>query len=194
MGRCAAPCAGLQPSAEYARGPARVAQVIVGADAAMIAAMVAGIAGLSAQRRFEAAATRRDEVAALIGALSRGQRLGALAAVDQLVAARPDGDGGWELAILRCGRLASAGTAVRGVHPMPVVDALIASAETVLPGAGPLRGAPPEEVALLARWLDRPGTRLVQTSAPYAQPAWGAARWEAWAATARTAARGVSSQ
>lgn len=194
MGRCAAPCAGLQPSAEYAHGPARVAQVIVGADAAMIAAMVAGIAGLSAQRRFEAAATRRDEVAALIGALSRGQRLGALAAVDQLVAARPDGDGGWELAILRCGRLASAGTAVRGVHPMPVVDALVASAETVLPGVGPLRGAPPEEVALLARWLDSPGVRLVQTSAPYAQPAWGAARWEAWAATARTAARGVSSQ
>ncbi len=192
MGRCAAPCAGLQRREQYARGPDRAGQVIAGVDAALLREMVDGVARLSAEKRFEAAAIRRDDVAALIWTLHRSQRLTALAAIDQLVAARPDGHGGWDLAVIRCGRLASAGTAVRAVHPMPVVDALVAAAETVLPGPGPLRGAPAEEVALLARWLHQPGTRLVQTSAPYAEPAWGAARWSRWAEVARSAAHAAT--
>jgi len=67
----------------------------------------------------------------------------------------------------------------------------VASAETVLPGPGPLRGAPAEEVALVASWLKQPGTRLVQTRASYAEPAWGAAGWAAWAARANAAGAGA---
>ncbi len=74
---------------------------------------------------------------------------------------------------------------------MPVVDALVASAETVLPSPGPLRGAPAEEIALVVGWLQRPGTRLVQTSASYAEPAWGAANWAPWATRANAAAHGL---
>jgi DNA polymerase III subunit epsilon len=188
MGRCAAPCAGLQLHEQYASGPEKVANVIAGSDDALLRKLVHDVEQLSTQRRFEAAAAQRDETAGLIAALHRGQRLAALAAVQQLVAARPDGAGGWELAVVRAGRLASAGTAARGVHPLPVVDALVASAETVLATPGPLRGAPAEEVALLARWLHQPGTRLVQTSSPYTEPAWGAGNWAAWAAQARSAA------
>lgn len=191
MGRCGAPCAGLQRRDLYAIGPARVAQVIAGTDGGFLATMVTSIEQLSAQCRFEAAATRRDEAVVLIAALHRNQRLAALAAIDQLVAARPDGSGGWDLAVIRCGRLAAAGTSACGVHPMPVVDALVASAETVLPSPGPLRGAPAEEIALVVGWLQRPGTRLVQTSAPYAEPAWGAANWAPWATRANAAAHGL---
>jgi len=50
------------------------------------------------------------------------------------------------------------------VPAQPVVDALIASAETVLPGDGPLYGAAPEETALLSRWLGKPNTRLGRTA------------------------------
>jgi len=191
MGRCGAPCAGLQRRDLYAIGPARVAQVIAGTDGGFLATMVTSIEQLSAQCRFEAAATRRDEAVVLIAALHRNQRLAALAAIDQLVAARPDGSGGWDLAVIRCGRLAAAGTSACGVHPMPVVDALVASAETVLPSPGPLRGAPAEEIALVVGWLQRPGTRLVQTSASYAEPAWGAANWAPWATRANAAAHGL---
>jgi DNA polymerase-3 subunit epsilon len=116
----------------------------------------------------------------LVRTLDRGQRLAALAAVPELIAARPDGAGGWQFAVVRHGRLASAGVARRGVRPMPVVDALAASAETVLPEPGPLRGAPAEEVGVVLRWLDRPGTRMVRCSQPWTEPAMAAASWRGW--------------
>ncbi|MGH3878945.1 MAG: DEDD exonuclease domain-containing protein, partial [Actinophytocola sp.] len=83
-------------------------------------------------------------------------------------------------AVVRHGRLASAGVARRGVAPMPVVDALTASAETVLPEPGPLYGAPAEEVGVVLRWLDRPGTRMVRCSQPWTEPAMAAASWRGW--------------
>ena len=70
---------------------------------------------------------------------------------------------------------------------MPVVDALVATAETVLPGPGPLCGAPPEEVAVVTRWLERPGTRMVRTTTPWTMPASGAGAWSDWVARARGA-------
>src|SRR5206468_236658 len=81
---------------------------------------------------------------------------------------------------LRYGRLAAAGVARRGVAPMPVIDALRLGAQTVLPAAGPLRGAPVEEVRLLHRWLTTGGTRLVASEPAWTEPARGAGSWGAW--------------
>jgi DNA polymerase III subunit epsilon len=89
--------------------------------------------------------------------------------------------------VVRHVRLASAGVARRGVPPMPVVEMLVASAETVLPGPGPLRGAPAEEVGVVLRWLDRPGTRMVRCSQPWAEPTFAAASWRDWLARADAA-------
>jgi DNA polymerase-3 subunit epsilon len=72
---------------------------------------------------------------------------------------------------------------------MPVVDSLVVSAETVRPGTGPLRGAPPEEVAVIIRWLERPGTRMVRTTTPWAVAAHGAGAWSGWVSQAREAGR-----
>ena len=80
----------------------------------------------------------------------------------QLVAARPTEELGWELAVVRHGRLVAAGTVPRGAHPAPYVDALVATAETVLPGPGRCRPRPREEVECVLRWLEQPGTRLVR--------------------------------
>ena len=77
---------------------------------------------------------------------------------------------------------------------MPVVDALRLGAQTVIPGAGPLRGAPAEEVGLLHRWLTTDGTRLVHADPPWTEPARGAAAWRPWAERARPvrAGRGLA--
>jgi DNA polymerase-3 subunit epsilon len=107
--------------------------------------------------------------------------------VPELVADRPDGSGGWEFAVVRHGRLASAGVARSGVPPMPVVDSLVAAAETVLPGPGPLRGSPAEEVSTVLRWLDRPGTRMVRCAQPWTEPAQCAASWRPWLERAEAA-------
>jgi len=154
---------------------------------AALGAAVDKIADLAAQNRYETAARLRDRTAAAVDILWRGQRLRALAAVDELVAAQPDGGGGWQLAVIRRGQLAAAGTARRGVPPLPVVDALCAGAQTVLAEPAPVGGALVEETALLVRWLATPGTRIVRADHGWCSPIGAAGRFDPWAQTARSA-------
>jgi DNA polymerase III subunit epsilon len=189
IGRCAAPCAGHQTVEEYSPFVDALRGVTAGHQVDVLWRVAGRLSQLSDAHRFEQAAEGRDRLATLIRALDRGQRLAALARITELVAARPDGTGGWDFAVVRHGRLAAAGTAQRGVRPMPVVEMLVASAETVLPGPGPLFGAPHEEVGVILRWLERPGTRMVQCSSPWTVPAASAASWRSWLNQAE-AARG----
>ncbi|MDN5915618.1 MAG: DEDD exonuclease domain-containing protein [Pseudonocardia sp.] len=188
LGHCAAPCAGHQAVEEYAPAVHAWHDLVSGADDTALRTLAGAVADRSAGERFESAARARDRLAGLVGGLDRAQTLATFAALEEVVGARPDGRGGWELAVLRFGRLAAAGVAPRGVRPMPVVEALCTGAQTVLPGPGPLRGAPPEEVRLLYRWLTTGGTRLVRCDPSWSEPAHGAAGWREWAERARAAA------
>jgi DNA polymerase-3 subunit epsilon len=174
-------------AADYAGAPRRAAELIDGNDGGALAAALSHIAELAARNRYESAARLRDHAAAAIEVLWRGQRLRALASVGELIAARPDGCGGWQLAVIRHGQLAAAATARRGVPPMPVVDAICAAAQAVLPISAPLGGALVEETALVARWLAHPGVRIVRAEPGYATRLGSAGRWASWAASARSA-------
>jgi DNA polymerase-3 subunit epsilon len=175
----------------YAAAVARVAALIDGLDDGALAAAVHHVTMLAEQHHFESAARLRDRTATAIETLWRGQRLRALAALPELIAAAPDGNGGYHLAVIRDGQLAAAGTARRGVPPMPVVDAIQAGAQAILRAAAPLGGALVEETALIARWLATPGVRIVRVSDPdstgWASPLRSAGAWAAWAASARSA-------
>ncbi|MFF7943137.1 DEDD exonuclease domain-containing protein [Nocardia gamkensis] len=193
--------------AQYAPAPALVRSLFAGHSDAPIRSILDRIETHSRAQHFEAAARLRDRAARVVRALRRTQRLAALARIAELIAAHPDGDGGWEFAVIRYGRLAGSGTAPRGVPPMPLVEQIVAAAETVIPtgvlaehplaegeapiteDAPPLRGASPEEVALVARWLARPGVRIVRTTEGYREPLFGAARWLGWAELADAAVR-----
>jgi DNA polymerase-3 subunit epsilon len=187
------PCPGGRDvtAVAYAAGPARAAELIAGADDSPLCGALAHIAQLAEDGKYETAARLRDHAATAIDTVWRGQRLLALVAVDELVAARPDGAGGWHLAIVRNGQLAAAGNALRGVPPMPVIDAIAAAAQSILREAAPLGGALVEETALIARWLIQPGVRVVRAETAdgpgYATPLAAAGRHAAWAATARSA-------
>lgn len=172
---------------QYAGAVARAAALIAGTDDTAVAAAIDQVGTLAAEGHYESAARMRDQVAVAIETLWRGQRLATLVAVEELVAAAPDGVGGWQLAVIRHGRLAAAGSAARGVPPMPVIDALRWSAQTVLPEPAPLGGAPVEEVGLVLRWLGHPGTRIVQASEGWSTPLRGVGSWAGWAATAKSA-------
>nr|WP_042189547.1 DEDD exonuclease domain-containing protein [Kibdelosporangium sp. MJ126-NF4] len=180
IGRCGAPCAGHQTVQEYQPYVEEVHSLVAGHRVDALWRAAARLSQLSDAQRFEQAAEGRDRLALLVRTLDRGQRLAALASITELVGARPDGAGGWDFAVVRHGRLASAGNAPRGVPPMPVVEMLAASAETVIPSAGPLYGAPPEEVGVVLRWLERPGTRMVRCTSPWTVPAASAASWQPW--------------
>lgn len=166
--------AGYRPRAEV------TAALLTGRTDTPVRSALARLMALSDAELFENAARLRDRLDQLVGQLERCQRLAALARISELVAAGPDGLGGWELVVIRHGRLASAGVARRGVPPMPVVAALAAAAETVLPDPGPLYGAPHEETALLYRWLTTPGVRIVCATSGFSLPLHGGARWTQW--------------
>jgi DNA polymerase-3 subunit epsilon len=175
----------------YAPVAQRAAALIDGRDNSALATMVQQTTTLAERGRYESAARLRDQAAAAIDVLWRGQRLRALATVGELVAAAPDGADGWQLAVIRYGQLAAAGTARRGVPPMPVIDAIRTGAQAILPGQAPLGGALVEETRLVARWLTTPGVRIVHTDCDdqsgWASPVESAGPWADWAASARSA-------
>ena len=172
---------------DYTPAVHRAADLIAGRDHGALDAAVDRVAALADAGRYESAARLRDRTATAVDTLWRGQRLRSLSAVAELVAAQPDGAGGWQLAVVRHGQLAAAGAAQRGVPPMPVVDALCAGAQTILYRDAPLGGALVEETALVARWLVTPGTRIVRAVDAWATPLGSAGRWARWSAAARSA-------
>jgi len=177
---------------QYAAAVARIAALVDGTDNTALTAAVDHVSALAERRHFESAARLRDRTAAAVETLWRGQRLRALAALPELIAAAPDGQGGYHLAVIRHGQLAAAGNARRGVPPIPVVDAITAGAQAILPAPAPLGGALVEETALIARWLGAPGVRIVRVegardAAGWASPLRSAGVWAAWAEAARSA-------
>ncbi len=175
------------PAAEYAEAPRRTTALIDGLEVNALSAVLTRIGELAEGTGYVTAARLRDQACGAIDMLWRGQRLRALASVTELVAARPDGDGGWHLAVIRHGQLAAAGVARRGVPPMPVVDAISAAAQAILPEPAPLGGALAEEVGLIMRWLAQPGVRIVRAEPGWASSVESAGRWVSWAASARSA-------
>jgi DNA polymerase-3 subunit epsilon len=181
MGRCGAPCLGHLEgeSVEMYARHADAFRTLVRSDASSVVEKLSGrIAALSDAQRFEDASVARDRLVALIRSVARLQRIVSLTSVDELVAARPTPTLGWELVVVRHGRLAGASVVPRGAHPVPFVEALLATAETVLPGPGPLPAATAEEVACILRWLESDGVRLVRGT--WASPARGAGRLRSW--------------
>jgi DNA polymerase III subunit epsilon len=177
IGRCGAPCEGGVSPAEYARLVQRVRTAWSGDVRPLVDPLRQRLAQLAASQRYERAAALRDRITALVRACARMQRLHALASISELVAASPDGAGGWELSLLRHGRLSAAAVARRGVPPWPVVDALRATADAedaTHSCSGLVLPALVEETECVLRWLEQPGTRLVLTSQPWSMPAHGA--------------------
>jgi DNA polymerase-3 subunit epsilon len=179
LGRCGAPCEGRESLDDYARH-VETARTAMRDDAGTVfAALQARMERLSAEQRYEEAAVDRDRLAVYVRTAARMQRLSSLTRIPQMVAAAPAFDGGWDIHVVRHGRLAAAGVMPRGAHPTPYVEALVATAETVAPGPGPTPAAGAEETECILRWLETPGVRLVQLDAGWSLPVWGAGRLKA---------------
>jgi DNA polymerase-3 subunit epsilon len=161
MGRCGAPCTGAQSREEYA-SVAGVFQTVVEHDPrAVVAPLLERVERLAEEGRYEDAAVLRDRTAVLVRAVRRRQRLESLAAVPELVLARPDGSGGWQLSVVRRGRLVAAGVAERGRSVRGHLADLKTTAETPTGPEGEL-AASVDETELVLRWMEKPGTRLVE--------------------------------
>lgn len=178
IGRCGAPCTGAESTDAYARHVQAAVAAFRSDPGAVVAATLRRIDPLVAQERFEEAAVHRDRLTAFLRVAARSQRLRSLAECGELVAARPDGAGGWEVHVVRQGRLAAAGVAARGVAVRPFVEGLVAAAESVAPAPGGFPAATAEEAECILRWLSSGGVRLVSLTGCWASPLAGAAALE----------------
>ncbi len=174
MGRCGAPCTGAQERAEYAVVVAQVRSAITGTATPVADALLSRIQALADQQRYEDAATSRDRLVSFVRGAQRTQRLAPLATTTELVAARRDPQGGWEIVLVRHGRLAGTALSPRGADPMPFVEALRATGEVVEPATGPAPAAHPEETEKILRWLEQAGVRLVHLEGEWSCPTHGA--------------------
>jgi DNA polymerase-3 subunit epsilon len=183
LGRCDAPCVGGIDIPGYQLVVDQVRAAIVSEADPVVQANLLRAGALSGAQRYEEAAVHRDRLLAYLRGAARSQRMAPIAAVAHLVGARRQDRGGWELILVRYGRLAGTSLSPPGANPMPYVEALTLSGEVVLPRPLPLPAAHPEETELVLNWLEQPGVRLVELEGTWAWPISGAARARANLAT-----------
>jgi len=174
MGRCGAPCSGRQSPVEYAAIVGDAVGLLTGDARPATDALLARMAALSEQERFEDAGTVRDRLLHLVRAAARTQRLAPLAGSPELVAARRADAGGWELVCVRYGRLAGTSLSPAGADPMVYVRSLCATAEVVEAPPLPAPAATAEETEIILRWLESPGVRIVELDGSWSCPVGGA--------------------
>jgi DNA polymerase III subunit epsilon len=162
LGQCAAPCARSGDADAYAAVAAAAVAALSGDTRAVTAALQSRMTSLADQGRFEQAGAWRDRLEAYARASVRHHRLRVLAETEEIVAAQLV-DGGWQIHVVRHGRLAAAGLAPRGADPRPVVEALVSAADQPEPGSALV-----EETELLWRWLI--DARLVRATRPLELP------------------------
>lgn len=187
---CPGPCAGAIDAAAYGRIAADAAQAWHQGFDRAADRLLERAAELAADRQYERAAAVRDRLAALAASVVASQRHAMLARTEELVAARPTDQRGWEVHVVRFGRLAAAGVLQRGADPRQGVEDLRRTAESVArPECSvPVVAAGMPEVAAILRWLEEPLVRLVVAEPALSLPRGSAAGWAARLTAARRAA------
>ena len=181
LGKCSAPCVRAADEATREEAVAEYSSVVHRARSAMtqdcrelVQTLRSRIGALAGAERFEQAAVVRDRMLAVVRAAARVQRLAGLASCAEVVAARRRDTGGWEIVLVRHGRLAGTCVAPRGADPWPYVHALRATAEAVGPPVLPAPAGSAEEAEKVLHWLETPGTRLVEVDGTWSCPLHGA--------------------
>lgn len=173
MGRCARPCDHSVTPADYAWLPDAVSRAWSVDVRPVLGASRSRLATLVEQQRFEEAAQIAARLEVFARAAARHHRIAALARCAQVVAAARVA-AGWEIHVVRHGRLAAAALARPGEVPQAVARDAVTAAETVRTPAGGQPAATIEEVERVAAWLERPGVRLIECDDAWAWPLHGA--------------------
>lgn len=120
---------------------------------------------LAAQERFEQAAAERDRLASLIAVQRRKERVLPVMRAPEIVAAAREKNG-WEIAVIRYGRLAGTARATAAQDPPAVAEDLRTTAEIVDEPRVAGEAASIEETEIILNWLWRENTRLLSFEGP----------------------------
>jgi DNA polymerase-3 subunit epsilon len=176
MGRCLSPCDGSVDLDTYAAVVRQLRDTLIRNPDTVVDTITERMARLARDERFEEASVHRDRLAAFLRAAARTQRLAALSRCAEIVAARREPDGRWQVHVVRFGRLAGAGVIPPGMDAHAFVDQLRASSESVTSGPGPVPAATAEETEKVLNWLESEGVRLIDVEGEWSCPVGGARR------------------
>ncbi len=174
MGRCLSPCDGSASHSVYTATIDDLRRSLVASPLRVVTAARARMSALAETERFEDAAPHRNRMMAFVRAAARSQRLHGLTSCREVVGARRNESGRWEVHVIRHGRLAAAGVIPPGASAPSWTSQLKTTAETVIPGPGPAPAATTEESERILRWLEQPLTRLVDIDGVWSCPLGGA--------------------
>lgn len=160
MGRCAGPC--MSPSAASGEAVEQAQALLENPPASAVERYTARLVELSTQERFEEAAHERDRLQALVRGARRFEQLLPYFTTPEFIAARPHPEAGWDLALIRYGRLAGSTHMPPGGHVARTLAALRETAEWVEAPACLAGATSAEETSIIARWCEAPRARLVE--------------------------------
>ena len=170
LGHCLAPCDGSIDRAAYL-GLVEEALNCWDRDFASVAQrMLHGASHHAEHGDYERAQHWRDALSRLAEAVAATHRHAMLADCEELVAARPTPQHGWEIHVIRRGRLAAAGVAEHGTDPRALVALLQERGEVLTDAAAAGPAGSLTEVGHIHRWLAMPGVRLVVAEPALAMP------------------------
>lgn len=169
LGRCLAPCNQSVTIEEYAAVVTELRNALAGDVRPVLTAARERLERLVAQERFEDAEAIRRRLVAWTTAMMRHHRVASLARCRQIIAAKPR-DQGWEIHIIRYGRLAGAAVAHPGEIPQAIARQAVVLAEAVPPPIPPTPAGTFEEAERVAAWLEEPGVRLMEVDGDWSWP------------------------
>ena len=167
IGKCQAPCRGELSVDQYLPVVEAAREVLLGRSSLVEGALRARMSELAVQQRYEQAAVWRGRLEAASRGITSGVDLRSFCGLPQVVAAssRP---GGWDLHVIRHGRLAAAAFCSVDSDPHRVLHATVSAAEQVEPPPPPASAALTEETRLLLQWLST--ARLVGVEGQWTLP------------------------
>ncbi|MFV0406785.1 MAG: DEDD exonuclease domain-containing protein [Propioniciclava sp.] len=173
LGQCVAPCDGSINRVDYSHHIEGVRMALTTDVRHVLGASRERLRQLVEHHRFEEAGQITHRLTCYLTTAIRWHRIRSLAGCPQIVAARAV-TSGWEIHVIRYGRLASATLALPGeVVPAVARDAVVVAEHVEAPTPG-LPAASTEETERIASWLEQPGIRLIDIDGDWAWPLHGA--------------------
>ncbi|MGD7705940.1 DEDD exonuclease domain-containing protein [Microlunatus sp. Y2014] len=153
MGRCLSPCDGSVDVDTYGRVVEELRRVLTTDVRPALSAVQQRLRRLVDQQRYEEAEQIRLRLSSTVAVARRNHRVASLARVPEVVAAARSARG-WEIHVIRYGRLARAALARPGEVPQAVARAAVTVAETVPAPTPPMPACTVEETERVADWLE----------------------------------------
>ncbi len=177
LGKCHAPCIGLQTLTEYQEVITDVRRALLEDPSPVVNRLQERMKHFASQQRYEEATDMRNRLGAVLNGTQRAQRLAPIAAAPEILAARRHPAGGWEIILVRYGKLAGSTRTPRGVDPRPAAAALQETGGVFTPRPAPAPAGTAHEAEMILKWLETPGTRLVSISGSWHSPRLGAGQY-----------------